>query len=105
MHIHSVPDGEEICVVSLRNSRVDHSPQIAKLLSRSATNGDNTNVRRGRAGERQREDGVFAVYGTNNTWLFKARNEREKVEWIFKIDQAYFGSGSGSGSGEDEDFR
>jgi kinesin family protein 1 len=106
MHIHSVPDGEEMCVVSLRNSRVDHSPPIAKLLQRgSATNGDSPNARRGRAGERLGEESVFAVYGTDNTWLFKARNEREKVEWIFKIDQAYFGGGSGSGSGEDEDFR
>ena len=107
MHIHSVPNGEEICVVSLRNSRVDHSPQIAKLLQRDrgATNGDSSNRRRGRAGERQGEDSVFAIYGTDNTWLFKARNEREKVEWIFKIDQAYFGGGSGSGSGEDDDFR
>ena len=104
MHIHSVPDGEEMCVVSLRNSRVDHSPQIAKLLRRNhgAANGEG---RRGRAGERQGEESVFAIYGTDNTWLFKARNEREKVEWIFKIDQAYFGGGSGSGSGEDEDFR
>jgi kinesin family protein 1 len=103
MHIHSVPDGEEICVVSLRNSRIDHSPQIAKLLQRdrAAPNGDTANGRRGRAGERQ-EESVFAVYGTDNTWLFKARNEREKVEWIFKIDQAYFGGGSGSGSGDDE---
>lgn len=107
MHIHSVPDGEEICVVSLRNSRVDHSPQIAKLLQRDrgTTNGDSANKRRGRAGERQGEESVFAIYGTDNTWLFKAKNEREKVEWIFKIDQAYFGGGSGSGSGEDEDFR
>jgi kinesin family protein 1 len=104
MHIHSVPDGEEMCVVSLRNSRVDHSPQIAKLLRRDhgAANGDG---RRGRAGERQGEENVFAIYGTDNTWLFKARNEREKVEWIFKIDQAYFGGESGSGSGEDEEFR
>ena len=34
--------------------------------------------------------GVFAVYGTDNTWLFAARNEREKLDWIFRIDQSYF---------------
>ena len=50
---------------------------------------------RGRAGDRG-EENIFAVYGTDNTWLFKARTEREKVEWIFKIDQSYFGSGSDS---------
>ena len=62
---------------------------------------------RGRA-QANDEDRVFAVYGTDNTWLFKARSEREKVEWIFKIDQSYFGgSGSGSGSGNgtsDDDY-
>ncbi|KAG0646811.1 hypothetical protein D0Z07_6193 [Hyphodiscus hymeniophilus] len=105
MHIHSVPDGEEICIVSLRNSRVDHSPPIAKLLQRGGANRDNLNVKRGRAGERQGEESVFAIYGTDNTWLFKARNEREKVEWIFKIDQAYFGAGSRSESENDDDLR
>lgn len=97
LHLHSVPDGEEVCIVALRNSRVDHQPQIAKLLKRNDTV-------RGRAGERDVEK-VFAVYGTDNTWLFKARSEREKVEWIFKIDQSYFsggGSPGGSGSGSDE---
>ncbi|TVY44823.1 Kinesin-like protein [Lachnellula subtilissima] len=70
LHIHSVPDGEEVCIVALRNSRVDHQPQIAKLLKRADSG-------RGRAGERD-EEKVFAVYGTDNTWLFKARSEREK---------------------------
>ncbi|KAH8820786.1 kinesin heavy chain [Xylogone sp. PMI_703] len=88
LHIHSVPDGEEVSIVSLRNSRIDHQPQIAKLLRRER--------------DRQRDGTVFAVYGTNNTWLFAARSEREKVDWIFKIDQAYFGSRSGSGSSGDE---
>jgi kinesin family protein 1 len=93
LHIHSVPDGEEIMIVSLRNSRVDHSPQIAKLLQSNGTaaNGGRGTPGRGRAGERE-EGGVFAIYGEDNTWLFKARNEREKIEWIFKLDQAYFGS-------------
>ncbi|TVY83743.1 Kinesin-like protein unc-104 [Lachnellula suecica] len=96
LHIHSLPDGEEISVVALRNSRVDHQPQIAKLLKKPDSG-------RGRGGERD-EERVFAVYGTDNTWLFKARSERDKVEWIFKIDQSYFGSsgGSGNGSGSDE---
>ncbi|TVY46899.1 Kinesin-like protein [Lachnellula occidentalis] len=70
LHIHSVPDGEEVCIVALRNSRIDHQPQIAKLLKRTESG-------RGRAGERD-EEKVFAVYGTDNTWLFKARSEREK---------------------------
>ena len=86
LHIHSITDGEEVNIVSLRNSRIDHQPQIAKLLKRDGKFGKET---------------VFAIYGTDNTWLFAARNEREKVEWIFKIDQAYFGGGSGSGDDTD----
>jgi kinesin family protein 1 len=86
LHIHSITDGEEVNIVSLRNSRIDHQPQIAKLLKRDG---------------KFRKETVFAIYGTDNTWLFAARNEREKVEWIFKIDQAYFGGGSGSGDDAD----
>ncbi|KAH8586661.1 hypothetical protein B0O99DRAFT_695294 [Bisporella sp. PMI_857] len=82
LHLHSVPDGEQVSIVSLRNSRIDHNPQIAKLLRRNLGN----NNMRGRAGDPEAEN-IFAVYGTDNTWLFKARTEREKVEWIFKIDQ------------------
>jgi kinesin family protein 1 len=85
LHLHSVPDGEEVGIVNLRNSRIDHQPQIAKLLRQ-----DNKG--------RERKETVFAIYGTDNTWLFAARNEQEKVEWIFKIDQAYFGNGSRSPS-------
>ena len=101
LHIHSVPDGEEIGIVSLRNSRIDHSPQIAKLLRREEASTNSGT--RGRAGEPE-AGGVFAIYGTDNTWLFKARNERDKVEWIFSVDQAYFGRGSENenGSGDDD---
>jgi kinesin family protein 1 len=89
LHIHSV-DGEEVGIVSLHNSRVDHQPQIAKLLRKDAKG-------------RDRKETVFAVYGTDNTWLFAARSEQEKVEWIFRIDQAYFGSGSTSTMSEEDD--
>lgn len=45
---------------------------------------------------------MFAIYGTDNTWLFTARSEKDKLDWIFKIDQSYFSSsvsGSADGSG------
>ena len=43
--------------------------------------------------------GVFAIYGTDNTWLFAARSEREKMDWITKIDQSFMpGSPSMSGT-------
>ena len=115
---------EEIAVVNLMGSRIDHKPVIAKLLRRepinrrlgSASNSENnsrassvdsrsgsnsgkalaTSHRMGqrRMGEAgQGTEGVWAVYGSDNTWLFAARGEREKSEWIFACDQAYFGEG------------
>ncbi|KAK0720796.1 hypothetical protein B0H67DRAFT_644004 [Lasiosphaeris hirsuta] len=36
--------------------------------------------------------GVFAIYGTDNTWLFAARSEREKMDWILRIDQSFLTS-------------
>ncbi|KZF23746.1 kinesin family protein [Xylona heveae TC161] len=81
LHVHSVPpdgDGDEIDAINLSNARVDHQPQIAKLL-------------RGR-------QNVFAIYAPQNTFLFAARTERQKIEWILRIDQSYFGNGNGSGS-------
>ena len=108
LHIHSIPDGEEVCVVSLRNSRVDHKPQVAKLLRQDSAP-LNASRYNGRGQVRDSDDRVFAVYGSDNTWLFKARTEREKVDWIFKIDQSYFDgnsrSGSGEVSGDDEDYQ
>lgn len=141
-------------MVGLRNARVDHSPEIAKLLRNERQGGSGNASRnsspasagaqqswsnngiggiygyggRGRSGSgmgmgimgyggrgngnangngngesrREIEETVFAVYGTNNTWLFRARSEREKVEWIWKIDQGYFSGGggrAGNGSG------
>lgn len=155
LHIHNVTDGEEVSIVSLRNSRVDSQPGILGLLNgdededggmdmngaldaspqqfRSPqgngntashhrrtssgaaistiwtgnTNGNpdysharNKSVTSGLAKLSNRlQAGVFAIYGTDNTWLFAARSERDKLDWIFKIDQSYFSS-SGSGSGD-----
>ncbi|KAI9764483.1 MAG: kinesin-like protein Klp8 [Geoglossum simile] len=76
LHVHSVPDGDELNAINLTNSRIDHQPQIAMLL---------------------RRPNVFAIYAPQNTYLFAARSEREKIEWILKIDQSYFSSGSSSG--------
>ncbi|KAH8671158.1 kinesin heavy chain [Xylariales sp. PMI_506] len=130
MHIHSATDGDEVAIVSLRNSRVDSQPEILALFNghdphdedEGSVNGDfrpghrrtssgriisnvwtgngshNTGPGLGGLSERLQQ-GVFAVYGTDNTWLFAARNEREKLDWIFHIDQSYFAGGSVSGSG------
>ncbi|KAF2801879.1 kinesin family protein-like protein [Mytilinidion resinicola] len=89
LHIYSVPEGDEINAVSLRNSRVDHQPQIARLLGGRA--------RSERDGTERGGESVWAVFARGNSYLFRARGEREKIEWILRIDESYFSSGSGSG--------
>jgi kinesin family protein 1 len=86
LHIHSVPDGDEINAINLRNSHVDHEPDFARLLDGIGSGGGNGASMRGRPN-------VFAVYGTQNTFLFAARTEGHKIEWILKIDQGYFSNG------------
>lgn len=163
LHIHNVTDGEEVAIVSLRNSRVDSQPGILGLLNsnddddggmdnmngaldaspqqrspqrnndtshqhrrtasgslissiwtgnQGPTNGAsagqqpharNKSVSSGLARLSNRlQAAMFAIYGTDNTWLFTARSEKDKLDWIFKIDQSYFSSsvsGSADGSG------
>ncbi|KAG5287339.1 kinesin family protein [Histoplasma capsulatum G186AR] len=95
LHIHSVPDGDEINAINLRNSRVDHEPDFARLLDsgvRTSRDGDGLSMR-GRPN-------LFAIYGTQNTFPFAARTEAQKVEWILKIDQGYFSTqANGDGGG------
>ncbi|OCL07105.1 kinesin family protein [Glonium stellatum] len=90
LHIYSVPEGDELNAINLANSRVDHQPQIARLL---ISNGA------GNAAARSRES-VWAVFARSNTYLFRAKSEREKIEWILRIDQSYFSS-SGSETPEE----
>ncbi|GAB1315044.1 hypothetical protein MFIFM68171_05254 [Madurella fahalii] len=190
LHIHSVGDGEEIAIASLRNSRVDSQPGILGLLNTGGEGygygygygygeghdmdgggggGSNSNLNGHGNGNGNRkygngrraasptaavaaaggggtggliaslwpssgantasqnarsnhanggggggitrlserlQAGVFAVYGTDNTWLFAARSEREKMDWVAKIDQSFAmasasvsGAGSASASG------
>ncbi|KAI0431700.1 kinesin heavy chain [Xylaria sp. FL1042] len=133
MHIHNATNGDEIAIVSLRNSRVDSQPEILALfgghddgldddVSVANSNGSFQPSHRQTASGRvissiwagnqassgpglgglseRLQAGVFAVYGTDNTWLFAARNERDKLDWILRIDQSYYsGSVSASGSG------
>ncbi|KAL2799996.1 hypothetical protein BJX66DRAFT_211065 [Aspergillus keveii] len=92
LHVYSVPDGDEINAINLRNARVDHAPDFARLLE--GPGGDNASTRG--------KPNVFAVYGPQNTFLFAARTEAQKVEWILKIDDSYFSNNaprSTNGSG------
>ena len=78
IHVYSVPEGEELSAINLSSARVDHQPQIAKLLQRGM----------GGAG---REGGlnVFAIYAAEKAWVFATRSEREKVEWVLGIDEGF----------------
>lgn len=71
LHLYS-SDGDEVAALNLTNSRIDAEPQVAKLLQR----------------ENMRME-VWAVYATNKAWLFAARNDRERGEWIWAVDRSY----------------
>ena len=94
LHIYSVPEGDEINAINLRNSRVDHAPDFARLLDGSGGDGQGVPMK-GRPN-------VFALYGTQNTFLFATRTEIQKVEWILKIDQSYFSGGASTAASGDE---
>ncbi|KAG6011138.1 hypothetical protein E4U54_008270 [Claviceps lovelessii] len=130
LHIHSATDGDEVALVSLRNSRIDSQPGVLGLLHgpddydappgtssssgpdftpghrRTAsgrvistiwTSGGPSSSSSGRQGpargltrlSERMQAGVFAIYGTDNTWLFAARSEKDKMDWILRIDQTY----------------
>lgn len=133
LHIHSASDGDEVALVSLRNSRIDSQPGVLGLLhgpdDYDAPPGQNGGAdftpghRRTSSGRvistiwtgsggrssdgpglqrlsERMQSAVFAIYGTDNTWLFAARSERDKMDWIFRIDQTYMSnSESTPGSG------
>ncbi|KAJ4194486.1 hypothetical protein NW767_009988 [Fusarium falciforme] len=137
LHLHSAGDGDEVGLVSLRNSRIDSQPGVLALLNGS-DDYDNASDHSGQTGgsdftpghrrtssgrvistiwtgtgggasnggpglqrlPERMQSAVFAIYGTDNTWLFAARSERDKMDWIFRIDQTYLsGNDSLSGSG------
>ncbi|EXJ88698.1 kinesin family member 1/13/14 [Capronia coronata CBS 617.96] len=99
LYIHSVPDGEGINAISLTHARIDHDPDFKRLLGSgsSVSSGDSGGAacghRRVGSSELHGLTHVFAVYGEQNTFLFAARSESQKVEWILKIDQSYFDAG------------
>ncbi|KAF5849929.1 hypothetical protein GGP41_005384 [Bipolaris sorokiniana] len=93
LHIYST-DGDEINAINISTARIDHSPQIAKLLG--GVQNQHSNSANGSGGAGVYKDVVFAVFARSNTYIFRARSEREKIEWILRLDQSYFSSGEGS---------
>lgn len=93
LHLYST-DGDELNAINISTARIDHSPQIAKLLGGGHNQHSNSANGSGSAGVYK--DVVFAVFARSNTYIFRARSEREKIEWILRLDQSYFSSGEGS---------
>ena len=101
LHLYSVADSEEIGVINLRNATVDAEPELERLLAqeRDGIGGSGGGDNHGEGGGR---GSVFAIYGTGMSWVFRARGETGKSEWILAIDRSFMGgseNGSGSESG------
>ena len=79
LHVYNVPSGEQAFMINLRHARIDTDPPLQHLLC-----GDG-----GQAAGWGKN--VWAVYGAMNTWLFAARSEKEKSEWVLAIDEAFVG--------------
>ena len=101
-HEHSaVADGQH----SRGNYKPNHRrTSSGRLISTIWTGTGLGGVMKGGGGGMQKlserlQAGVFAVYGTDNTWLFAARSERDKMDWILRIDQGFLTTSSASGSG------
>lgn len=76
LHVYNVPSGDETAVINLRNARIDTDPPVQKLLQ-------SEHVARN----------VFAVYAPMRAWLFAARSEAQKAEWIFAVDEGFADEG------------
>ncbi|KAL1583496.1 hypothetical protein WHR41_07662 [Cladosporium halotolerans] len=71
LHLYA-SDGDEVAAINLTNSRIDAEPQVARLLQRDKVRME-----------------VWAVYAVNKAWLFAARSDRERGEWIWAVDRSY----------------
>lgn len=80
LHLYSA-EGDEIHAVNLTNARIEVEPEVGRLLRRPDA-----------------RLSVWAVYAVNQAWLFAARDDRGRAEWIWAVDRC-FGVGSGSSSG------
>ncbi|KAL8785450.1 MAG: hypothetical protein Q9213_003380 [Squamulea squamosa] len=80
LHVYAVPSGDEVTIINLRNARIDTDPPVKELLHSERVSGN-----------------CWGVYGAMNTWLFAARSEIQKAEWVLAIDGCFAGE-NGSGS-------
>lgn len=109
LHIHSIPDRDAINAINLSRARIDHDPDFKRLLGGvSDDEHQHQLLDKGghkRSGSTDLNHGlphVFAVYGEQNTFLFAARSERAKAEWILNIDQGCLREEEDEEDGDDE---
>lgn len=102
LHIHSVPDGDAINAINLTYARVDRDPDFKRLLGGAHHEEASESGRANRPGHKRSGSElshglahVFAVYGEQNTFLFAARNESVKGEWILSLDRSFSGDDGG----------
>ncbi|KAI9798952.1 MAG: kinesin-like protein Klp8 [Piccolia ochrophora] len=98
LHIHSVPDGDELFAINLTRSRIDTDPRhvMGRVLTAPAPSSRSGSQATSAASAGGGKAHVFAVYAERNTWVFAARGAREKAEWVWAVDQVYFGAEGGS---------
>ncbi|RMZ83502.1 hypothetical protein DV737_g1540, partial [Chaetothyriales sp. CBS 132003] len=91
--IYSVPDGEGVNAVNLTHARIDRDPNFRRLLGvlEISTTSPARGHKRSGSSELHGLGHVFAVYGEQNTFLFAARSELQKQDWILKMDQSFVG--------------
>jgi kinesin family protein 1 len=83
LHLYAVEGGDELGLVGLGDGRVDSEPMAGRVDS--AMGGLP-------AGVEVRWRCVFALCRPGGRWLFCARSERDRAEWILAIDRAYVDS-------------
>ncbi|KAI4151008.1 MAG: hypothetical protein LQ340_003757, partial [Diploschistes diacapsis] len=96
LHLYTVPEGEEVGVLNLRNARVDSEPMKATGLG-----GGEGRPGWGLESERVRGN-CFCVYATGSSVLFAVARASAKAEWILAVD-GVFGGGEAEAEAEAED--
>ncbi|GAM90512.1 hypothetical protein ANO11243_085560 [Dothideomycetidae sp. 11243] len=84
LHVYSGASGDQLAAVNLARSRVDRDPALPPGLQRA-----------GRVA-------VFALYAATKAYLFAARDEAERADWIWGFDRCYYAESSEEGDEDNE---
>ncbi|MCJ1313499.1 kinesin-like protein Klp8 [Agyrium rufum] len=104
LHLYAVPSSEEIGIVGLRGAAVDGEPEVGRLLLDHVDDVDGDidggwenglgirDQSSTEATDRKRHT-LFAIYGEGGSWVFRARSEAAKREWVSAVDRCFAGTG------------